>query len=60
MATEEKLPRAGLSVPYLMGWHVRRVMLTLFGPAQLGSDSDPIERLKRERRERSARAVAGD
>ena len=42
-----------------MGWHVRRVMLTLFGPAQLGSDSDPIERLKRERRERSARAVAG-
>ena len=57
MAREEKLPRTGLSVPYLMGWHVRRVMLTLFGPAQLGSSSDPIERLKQERRERSARAV---
>lgn len=58
MAREEKLPRAGLSVPYLMGWQVRRVLFTLFGPAELGSSSDPIERLKTERRQKSARALA--
>jgi hypothetical protein len=58
MARGEKLPTAGLSIPYRIGWQVRRVLFTLFGPAELGSSSDPIERLKTERRERSARTVA--
>ncbi len=54
----EKLPTEGLSIFYLMGWQIRRVLFTLFGPAQLGSASDPIERLKRERRRKSEAAVA--
>ena len=54
----EKLPKAGLSIGYRIGWQFRRVLYTLFGPAQLGSQSDPIERLKRERRRKSAAAVA--
>ncbi|MDO5501880.1 MAG: hypothetical protein Q4G67_01780 [Actinomycetia bacterium] len=54
----EKLPKEGLSIGYRLGWQVRRVLFTLFGPAQLGSSSDPIERLKRERRRKSAAAVA--
>ena len=58
MAREEKLPKAGLSIGYRIAWQIRRVMFTLFGPAQLGEGSDPVERLKRERRRKSAAAVA--
>lgn len=58
MATSEKLPKEGLSILYRIGWQIRRALLTFFGPAQLGSMSDPVERLKRERRARSAAAVA--
>lgn len=54
----DKLPKAGLSIGYRVGWQIRRVLFTLFGPAQLGSSSDPVERLKRERRRKSAAAVA--
>ena len=58
MAKSEKLPREGLSVLYLIGWQFRRLLFTLFGPAQLGASSDPVERLKTERRRKSAAAVA--
>lgn len=58
MARSEKLPTAGLSIPYRMGWQARRAMFTLFGPAQLGEASDPVERLKRERRRKSEAAMA--
>lgn len=57
MAQSEKLPTAGLSIAYRLGWQFRRVLFTLFGPAQLGAQSDPIERLKTERRRKSAAAV---
>ena len=58
MATSEKLPKDGLSILYRIGWQFRKALVTVFGPAQLGSLSDPVERLKTERRARSAAAVA--
>ena len=54
----EKLPTAGLSILYRVGWQVRRVVFTVFGPAQLGASSDPVQRLTVERRRKSAAAVA--
>ena len=35
-----------------IGWNIRRLLFTLFGPAQLDSPHDPIKRLERERQER--------
>lgn len=43
----------GLSLGYRMWWGIRRSILTVFGPAQLGED-DPIENLRRERDEKIA------
>jgi len=54
----EKQPTEGLSILYRIGWQVRRVVFTLFGPAQLGGASDPVQRLTAERRRKSAAAVA--
>ncbi|MEZ5117501.1 MAG: hypothetical protein R2737_14670 [Candidatus Nanopelagicales bacterium] len=34
-----------------VGYWVRRVLLTFFGPARLDADHDPIEQLKREHRD---------
>jgi len=58
MSARAKLPKEGLSIPYRLGWQFRRVLFTLFGPAQLGAQSDPIQRLTNERRRKSAAAVA--
>ncbi len=38
----------GLSLAYRVGWKIRRSLLGVFGPAQLGED-DPKARLDRER-----------
>lgn len=54
----EKLPKEGLSILYRMGWQIRRVVFTVFGPAELGAASDPVQRLTVERRRKSAEAVA--
>lgn len=47
----------GLSIGYRIWWGIRRALLTVLGPAQLGED-DPIENLRREREEKIARARA--
>ena len=45
----------GLSLGYRIWWGIRRSVLTVFGPAQLGED-DPIENLRREREDKIAQA----
>lgn len=47
----------GLGIGYRLGWNIRRIVMTFFGPAQLGED-DPMERLTTERRQKSAEALA--
>lgn len=46
----------GLSIGYRIGYRLRMIGLTLFGPAQLGEGNDPKLRLAREREARQARA----
>lgn len=47
--------REGLPLGYRIRWRLRYAALSVFGPAQLGTD-DPQERLRQERRERAAAA----
>ena len=39
----------GLSIGYRIGYQLRMLGLSLFGPAQLGEQNDPKARLARER-----------
>lgn len=48
----------GLSVGYRIGYRLRLIGLTIFGPAELGEGNDPKARLARERAARVARARA--
>lgn len=48
----------GLSVGYRIGYRLRLIGLTIFGPAELGEGNDPKARLAREREARVARARA--
>ena len=48
----------GLSIGYRIGYRLRMLGLTIFGPAQLGESNDPKARLVREREARVARARA--
>jgi hypothetical protein len=43
-----------LSLAYRIGYQLRMAGLSLFGPAQLGAQDDPKERLRRERAAREA------
>lgn len=47
---------AGLSVGYRIGWRLRYIGSSVFGPAQLGDAVDPLERLRRERAAKLAAA----
>ena len=51
-------PRGGLSVGYRIGYRLKMIGLTLFGPAQLGEGNDPKARLVADRKARVARARA--
>ncbi|MBW8732096.1 MAG: hypothetical protein JF622_14255 [Terrabacter sp.] len=51
-------PRDGLSIWYRIGYRLRLVALTVFGPAQLGEGNDPTARLARERAAKVAAARA--
>ncbi|WP_286175856.1 hypothetical protein [Arthrobacter sp. NEB 688] len=42
----------GLSLGYRIGWRVRYLLTSVFGPAQLGTEDDPQNRLRRERARR--------
>jgi hypothetical protein len=44
--------RTGLSLGYRIGWRLRYAAVSVFGPAQLGTDDDPQMRLRREKREK--------
>jgi len=46
----------GLSIGYRIGYRLRLIGLTVFGPAQLGEGNDPKARLERERAARLAKA----
>ena len=46
----------GLSIGYRIGFQLRRLGLTFFGPAQLGEASDPTARLQAERAAKVAKA----
>lgn len=46
----------GLGLGYRFGWRVRRILMTVFGPATLDEAQDPIRRLERERADRVAAA----
>ncbi len=52
----------GLSIGYRVGFRLRLIALTVFGPADLGADDDPRARLERERASRVAakRAARGE
>ena len=57
----------GLPIGYRIGWRVRYALVSVFGPAQLGTADDPQLKLQRERErrvqqaraERDARATEG-
>ena len=42
---------------YRVGWRINYTLLTVLGPAQLGSGQDPRERMLAERAERERRAA---
>ena len=46
----------GLSIGYRIGYQLRKIGLTFFGPAQLGETSDPTARLAAERAAKVANA----
>jgi hypothetical protein len=48
----------GLSIGYRIGYQLRMLGLSIFGPAQLGENNDPKARLVREREARVAHARA--
>ena len=49
----------GLSIAYRIGYQLRMLGLSLFGPAQLGEQDDPKARLARERQAKVDAARAG-
>jgi hypothetical protein len=48
----KKADREGLSLLYRIVWRIRYIGMHMYGPAQLDGQSDPHERLKRERQEK--------
>ncbi len=44
--------RTGLSLGYRIGWRLRYAGVSVFGPAQLGTEDDPQLRLRREKRDK--------
>jgi hypothetical protein len=52
---DDKSAHEGLSLGYRIGYRIRHMMLSIFGPAQLG-DEDPTAELEHEREEKIAEA----
>ncbi|WP_162872778.1 hypothetical protein [Austwickia chelonae] len=50
------MSRDGLSIGYRIGWRLRKLAMTFFGPAQLSSDQDPMAKLHAEREAKIAEA----
>jgi hypothetical protein len=47
-------PRWYEDIPWRVGYRMRWLGYTFFGPAQLDDDVDPLQKLKRERQRRDA------
>lgn len=47
-------PRWYEDIPWRIGYRMRWLGYTFFGPAQLDDDADPLAKLKRERQRRDA------
>ena len=47
-------PRWYEDIPWRIGYRMRWLGYTFFGPAQLDDDTDPLAKLKRERQRRDA------
>ena len=50
--------REGLSLGYRIMYRIRRMVMQMYGPAQLGEGNDPLARLQRERASKVAAARA--
>lgn len=53
-----KADREGLSLGYRLGYRIRWVLFTFYGPPRLNASQDPLTRLKKEREARVAAARA--
>jgi hypothetical protein len=53
-----KADREGLSLGYRITYRLRRMIMQLYGPAQLGEGDDPLAKLQRERDAKVAAARA--
>ena len=53
-----KVDREGLSLGYRMMYRLRRMIMQMYGPAQLGEADDPLAKLQRERADKVAAARA--
>ena len=53
-----KADREGLSLGYRIMYRLRRMVMQMYGPAQLGEGDDPLSRLQRERENKVAAAKA--
>ena len=49
---------SGLPIGYRLGWRLRYALVSVFGPAQLGTADDPQQKLRRERERRVEQARA--
>ncbi|QGN59029.1 hypothetical protein [Nostocoides sp. HKS02] len=53
-----KADREGLSLGYRLMYRLKRMIMQMYGPAQLGEGDDPLARLQRERDAKVAAARA--
>ncbi len=54
----KKADREGLSLWYRIKWRINYALLTVYGPARLEGDNDPLTRLERQRAAKVAAARA--
>ncbi|WP_392544142.1 hypothetical protein [Oryzobacter telluris] len=54
-----KADREGLSLGYRIGWRLRYAAVSVFGPAQLGTQDDPQMKLRREKADKVEAARRG-
>jgi hypothetical protein len=54
MSRDPGAPRWYEDIPWRFGYRAKWLGYTFLGPAQLEGDSDPLQRLRRERRRRYA------
>lgn len=58
LTLSKKADREGLSLAYRIGYRVRWILFTFYGPPRLDARQDPLTRLKKEREAKVAAARA--